>query len=88
VYHRDGSGLMLTHYCAAGNQPRMRADSTAAPGNRISFRFLDIANLASPEAGHMRTLSATLTDANHLVQEWSYREKGKDSKSIFRYKRK
>src|SRR5205085_339923 len=26
VYHRDGSDLIMTHYCALGNQPRMKAD--------------------------------------------------------------
>ena len=25
VYHRDGDDLRLTHYCAAKNQPRMKA---------------------------------------------------------------
>lgn len=88
VYHRDGKALVLTHYCAAGNQPRMKAGSSAAPNNRISFEFLDIANLASPDAAHMRTLTMTFPDPNHIVQEWGFREKGKDTRSIFRYKRK
>ena len=30
VYHRDGADLALTHYCAGGNQPRMRASAPAA----------------------------------------------------------
>jgi hypothetical protein len=25
VYHRDGAALLATHYCAQGNQPRLRA---------------------------------------------------------------
>ena len=32
VYHPDGDGLMMTHYCSAGNQPRMRA---AVPDGEI-----------------------------------------------------
>ena len=31
MYHADKTGLMLTHYCKLGNQPRMRADR---PGER------------------------------------------------------
>src|SRR6516162_4262898 len=37
MYHRDGADLILTHYCALGNQPRLRAE----PGediNKIVFK--------------------------------------------------
>ena len=30
VYHLDGADLRATHYCAAGNQPRLKATSTEA----------------------------------------------------------
>src|SRR5687767_2900395 len=35
LYHSDGGGLIATHYCAQGNQPRLRATSIAA--DRIVF---------------------------------------------------
>ncbi len=42
VYHPDGRGLMLTHYCAQGNQVRLRA--TEASAERIKFVYLDATN--------------------------------------------
>jgi hypothetical protein len=29
IYHLDGDKLMMTHYCSAGNQPRMQAEAQA-----------------------------------------------------------
>lgn len=43
VYHPDGAALMLTHYCAQGNQVRLRASETG-PG-RIVFTYLDATNV-------------------------------------------
>jgi hypothetical protein len=39
VYHREGADLALTHYCAGGNQPRMRARAPAADANVLEFAF-------------------------------------------------
>ena len=34
VYHMDDGNLMMTHYCSAGNQPRMKGTVTGREGNR------------------------------------------------------
>jgi hypothetical protein len=87
VYHRDGNALMATHYCAAGNQPRMRAKPVVESGNRLAFRFLDATNLSSPEAKHIRDLTIAFQDPDHVTQEWTSREQGKDSTTVFRLTR-
>ncbi|HET9480961.1 MAG TPA: hypothetical protein VFP98_04325, partial [Candidatus Polarisedimenticolia bacterium] len=46
VYHADGDNLMLTHYCAGNNQPRMRASAAGQDGSVLSFHFVDATNLA------------------------------------------
>jgi len=71
MFHLDGPNrLMLTHYCGAGNQPRMTA--TASPdGKTLTFTFLDATNLATPDAGHMQRAVFTMIDANHHTEEWT-----------------
>jgi hypothetical protein len=50
VYHLDKGALLLTHYCGAGNQPRMRVKAIANDGRHIAFEMYDITNLRSPDA--------------------------------------
>ena len=38
IYHMDGDELVLTHYCALNNQPKMRFVSSDMPGE-IRFAF-------------------------------------------------
>jgi len=80
VYHLDGGRLLLTHYCMAGNQPRMEAREFDAKSGRLHFDFLDATNLASKDAGHMHTATLFLTGADRLSAEWVYY---KDSKPSF-----
>ena len=37
MYHLDGEDLVLTHYCAGGNQPTMRLDREASTGEEMVF---------------------------------------------------
>jgi hypothetical protein len=77
VYHLDGKRLVLTHYCMAGNQPRMEARSFNPGTGDLRFEFLDATNLASPAAGHMRSVALKLIDDRHLSAEWRFYEDGR-----------
>jgi len=85
VYHRDGEGLALTHYCMLQNQPRMRAASTG--GKVFDFAFVDVTNLATQDAPHMRSLKLTLVDKDHFHQDWTFHQAGQEVLHSFRYER-
>jgi hypothetical protein len=48
VFHPDHDDLLLTHYCAQGNQPRLRA--VAASADAVVFRFADATNVGPGQA--------------------------------------
>jgi hypothetical protein len=89
MIHLDGPNrLLMTHYCGAGNQPRMTA-STSPDGKTISFDFFDATNLATPDAGHMQRVVFTIVDANHHTEDWTFAAgQGKEMKEFFDLKRK
>ena len=78
VYTLDGERLILTHYCIAGNQPRMVA-STIEPGAReITFTFLDATNLKSRDEGHMDRAVIRLLEPGRFTARWTWYEAGAD----------
>ncbi len=88
VFHMDGGRLMLEHYCATGNQPRMEARSFNPETGELSFRFLDATNLAGPDVAHMHNATFRLVDNDHLTAAWEMYAGGQ-SKSVenFEYTR-
>ena len=86
VYHRDGDKLMMTHYCSAGNQPRMVA--VDAGSETIAFDLLDVTNLGNPEDGHMQSMKITFRDRNHIIQTWNFGMGEKRMPATFEFKRK
>ena len=85
VYHLDGASIMMTHYCSAGNQPRMRAQSSK--GDSITFQFVDAANLKGSTDGHMQRLVIKFLDKDHVTEEWTWKADGKETTSVFHLQR-
>src|ERR1700730_10627627 len=88
MYTPDRDRLMMTHYCSANNQPRMRASVPSGGAKRLVFDYVDATNLEPPDAMHMHRLVVTLNDPDHFTQLWTSREKGKDTSSTFSFTRK
>ena len=77
VYHLDGGRLLLTHYCMAGNQPRMQAQRFDPETGELEFQFLDATNLANSGAGHMHAVRLRFVDNEHLDSVWQFYENGR-----------
>jgi hypothetical protein len=69
MFYLDGDRLLLTHYCDAGNRPRMAA-RTSPDGKTVEFDFLDVAG--SMQYGHMHHSLFTFIDANHHTEDWTF----------------
>jgi hypothetical protein len=78
VYHLDGADLRATHYCAAGNQPRLKATSTE-DNKVVKFHMVDITNMPTPEAGHVRDLELRLTNPSQITILFTFVGAGKES---------
>ena len=87
MFHMDGDRLMMTHYCGAGNQPRMVA-KVSPDGKTFTFDFLDATNLDSPTAGHMHRMVLTVIDENHHTEDWTFIQGGKQLNEHFDLERK
>lgn len=68
VYHLDGNELVLTHYCAAGNQPRMRARKT--DGALVFFEFDGGTNFDPARDMHMHEARIEFLGPDELRQSW------------------
>jgi hypothetical protein len=76
MFYVDGDRLLLTHYCDAGNRPRMAATMTP-DGKTVDFHFLDVANFNSKQVGYMQHAVFTTVDANHHTEDWTFLAQGK-----------
>jgi hypothetical protein len=69
MLYLDSDRLLLTHYCDAGNRPRMVA-RTSPDGKTVEFDFIDVAG--GTEYGHMHHAVFTVIDENHRTEDWTY----------------
>jgi len=69
MLYLDSDRLLLTHYCDAGNRPRMTG-KVSPDGKKVEFEFLDLAG--GTQYGHMHHAVFTIIDANHHTEDWTY----------------
>lgn len=84
VFHRDHDEARLTHYCAQGNQPRLRAVSATA--DTVVFRFVDATNVG-PDQGVL--VERTLRFGDGVLDDTEiYREPdGKRDETTYHFRR-
>jgi hypothetical protein len=69
MLYLDSDRLLLTHYCDAGNRPRM-VGKMSPDGKTVEFEFLDIAG--KMQHAHMHHAVFTIIDPNHHTEDWTF----------------
>lgn len=69
MFYMQDKELWLTHFCDAGNRPRMTG-KVSADGKRLEYDFIDITG--PTKFGHMKRAVITFADDNNHTQEWTF----------------
>lgn len=88
VYHLDGDDLRMTHFCAAKNQPRLKATAFGPENSGITFSFVDITNLSSPAGGHVQRFEIKFLAPDHITLLFHFVSNGKEKDELVDLKRK
>lgn len=90
VYHMDGPDLVVTHYCAIGNQPRMRARPSDVSADRIAFGPDGVMNLRRDDEIYMGQLTLIFIGPDTLRQEWRTFRQGQvnEDHAVFEMRRR
>jgi hypothetical protein len=87
VYHLDGADLRMTHFCAAQNQPRLKASTIDLAKGILDFDFVDATNMASPDAPHVHGLELRLLSPDHITVTFLFQAGEKRSREFIDLKR-
>ena len=67
----DGDHILLTHYCDAGNQPRL-VGTVSPDGKTLTFDFVSATGLLPTQHGHMQHVVFTFIDPDHHTEKWEF----------------
>jgi hypothetical protein len=83
VIYRDGGRLLMTHFCNAGVQPRLRLKEGSRPG-LYEFEMFDITNLKSAAAAHVQRIIYRIVDGKTIDLEivWQKGQKQESEKYV------
>ena len=76
VYHAEGGKMMMTHYCSLGNQPKMTLMKST--DDSLVFAMKGTSGIKSAKDMHMHAMTITWKDKDHITENWSMYNEGKD----------
>jgi hypothetical protein len=76
VYYMDGSELVLTHYCAAANQPRMKLVAGGKEGD-LEFDFVGGTNIDVATTTHIHGGRIAIAAPDRFDADWHFWTQGK-----------
>ena len=85
VFYPDHADVLLTHFCAQGNQPRLRA--AAASADSVTFRWVDVTNRAPDQAMLVERTLRFLPDGSLDDTEIYRAPDGSDDRSTYHLSR-
>lgn len=88
MYHLADGGLLMTHYCAMANQPRMKLDTKTSTAERLVFAFDGGTNFDPATDGHIH--SGVLEWKGDTVHaDWALWKDGREAgHNVFELRRK
>ena len=82
MYTLDGNSALMTHYCAGGNQPHMRA--RALDEGRMVFESDGVSDLKSEAEPYMGAMTMVFVSPNQIEQHWTAYNRGAvDHNAVF-----
>jgi hypothetical protein len=74
VYTAEGDKVVMTHYCALGNHPKMALKK--ADAKSLAFEMAGIEGLQAATEMHMHAMTVTWVDPDHLREVWTSYDNG------------
>ena len=81
VYFMDGKDLVLTHYCAMANQPRMKLVKTSTDPTALSFDFVGGTNIDPAKDTHIHSGQVRILAKDRIEADWAVHAQGKPAGS-------
>ncbi len=94
MYTMDGDAVLMTHYCAMGNQPHMKCrQATKHSDGSVSLAFepAGVSDLNAGDEAYMGKMTLTSNADGTLTQEWWQIKQGKvtgEHHMVFKLRRK
>lgn len=77
MYHLVDGELVMTHYCASGNQPQLKLDPAASRDGELAFVFAGGTNLDPEKDSHIHQAKIRIGEDGGLEEVWTGYDEGK-----------